>query len=418
MKISKKKDIKMVADGMNIWIINQYVRLPGQDGGMRHFQLARELVAKGHHVTLIASPVSYVTGKLDEGVSLGLEKRDGVHIYWVKSSAYSGHSIKRIWGMLAFSWRIWAADLVKHLKNPDVIVGSSPQLFATLSAERIAKKLDVPFVLEVRDLWPQTLIDVAGLSSYHPLIIIFSLIEKYCYRRAQRIISLLPAAASYIEQNGAKKGAVEWIPNGVDLNAFCIDEPPPGGARLIITYTGTHSFANSLDTVLDAIIQLSNDGYSEQFLFRFVGDGACKEQLKKRAYAEVPDMVEFLDAVPKEHVPSILAKTDVCIVVLKNIPLYRWGVSLNKLFDYLAASRPIIFSGDTACNPVADAGAGIVVPGEDALAIAVAARQLLSMSVLDRRKLGDAGRQYVEKFYALPHLAEEYERVLAKVVRK
>ncbi len=400
---------------MKVHIINQYVRLPWQDGGNRHFLIARELVRRGHDVTLIASPVSYVSGHPDADIQPGLTEYEGVKVLWLATPSYASHSLSRIWNMLVFAVKVVFSPASRGLPRPDVIIGSSPHLFAAIAARKRAADAAVPFLFEVRDLWPLSLQEISGFGRRHPLVWLFGWIERYCYRHADRIISLLPNAAAYMERHGAAKGSVRWIPNGVDLQPLPRVDVPRSGDRFVVTYTGTHARANVLDTVIEAAGLLQEQGLAHRVLFRFVGRGSEKSRLQAMAAKRASGMVEFLEPVPKCEVMSVLMQTDACIATLKGIPLYRHGISLNKLFDYLAAEKPVILAGDSPKNPVELSGAGIVVPAEDPVAIAAAVRRLMEMSEDERRSMGCAGRRYVEENHSIPVLADKFESLLQEV---
>ncbi|HEB95776.1 MAG TPA: glycosyltransferase WbuB [Sedimenticola thiotaurini] len=400
---------------MRIHIVNQYVRLPWQDGGTRHFLIARELVRRGHDVTLVASPVNYASGRPEQGVSPGLAEYDGVKVLWLETPPYRSHSVSRIWNMLVFAARVMYSQAAAKLPVPDVVIGSSPHLFAAVAARRRAAAAAVPFLFEVRDLWPLSLQEISGFSDRHPLIRIFRRAESSCYRHAARTITLLPNAAAYMEAHGADRGSVRWIPNGVELQPLPEDAGGEREGRFIVTYTGTHARANALETILQAAGLLQERGYGDDILFRFVGRGSEKGRLQKMAQQRAPGMVEFLDPVPKQEVLSVLAGTDACIATLKAIPLYRHGISLNKLFDYLAAARPVILAGDSPRNPVELSGGGIVVPPGDPAAIAEAVLRLKAMPEAERREMGRAGRRYVERNHSIPVLADRFEQVLKEV---
>lgn len=403
---------------MNIWIINQYVRLPEQGGGTRHFQLSRELIKQGHDVTLIASPISYLTGQPEPGVAPGIQQKDGVRLVWLESPSYQGNSIARVWNMLIFSVKVRLGRYRSRLPKPDVIVGSSPHLLAAFAAERLAKAETIPFVMEVRDLWPQTLIDVGGISPSHPIVILFRWLERRCYRSATKIVALLPAAWRYIEKHGAASGAVCWIPNGVDLGDFRVKPAPLRSGQFIVTYAGTHGLANALDSVLDAAALLNNEGLGDRVRFRLIGEGAEKARLVSRVRYEELRMVEFLDPVPKLEIASVLAQSDAFIAVIKDSPLYQWGISLNKLFDYLAMARPVIFSGDVPDNPVLESGGGIVVPAEDPQAIAGAVKELLAMKPEERVAMGRAGLTFIQQHHSISLLAARLENVLLDAIHQ
>ncbi len=403
---------------MNVLIVNQYVRLPWQDGGTRHFLIARELVRQGHEVILVASPVSYLSGVVDPDIRTGLADYNGVKVLWLASPPYRSHSLSRIWNMLVFAAKVAFSPSVQRLPRPDVVIGSSPHLFAAFASALRARAMGVPWVFEVRDLWPLSLQAISGFGRKHLLVRLFGWIERRCYRWAHRVVSLLPNAAEYMETHGASPGSVRWIPNGIDPGPLTAEPVQHWGARFVVTYAGTHGRANALDSIIEAAALLRRQGYAGRILFRLVGEGGEKPRLQALAHERAPGMVEFLEPVPKEQVRDILMATDICIAVLKDISLYRYGISLNKLFDYLAAGRPVLLAGDSPNNPVELSGAGLVVAPENPVAIAEGVRKLMELSAEERAAMGRAGRRYVEEHHSIPVLADRYVQVLQEVLEQ
>lgn len=317
--------------------------------------------------------------------------------------------------MLVFAVRLWACARKWALQRPDVIVGSSPHLFAALAAERLARRYRIPFVLEVRDLWPQTFLTVGNFSRYHPAIQGLEWLERYLYRRADRILTLLPAAVEHITKKGARRDVVVWLPNGVDLRLVPLPQPPPVRNVLTVMYAGAHGLANNLGSVLDAAAILQRDGWQSRVRVRFVGDGPEKARLQRRAQDEGITLVRFDLPVPKNQVYAVLQEADAFIHATRNIKLYRYGFSPNKLYDYLAVARPVIDAAVSFRSPVADSGGGLTISPDDASAMADAIKQLAEMPLAQRWEMGLRGRRYVEEHHDFQRLAAKFERVLHEV---
>lgn len=404
---------------LNILLVNHYALPPSRAGGTRHFALSRELTRRGHEVTIAASNVDYMTR---QGRHLGRrenfldESVEGVRFLWVRSPAYSGNSAARLWNMLSFSGRLLQRAAAPHLGRPDVVLGSSPHPFAALAAQRLAQRFQAPFVLEVRDVWPETLVELAGISPHHPLVRVLGWIEDYLYRHASRIVSVLPGAKDQVAAKGTSSEKVVWIPNGVDLNF--VPEPSPCVESPVFTvmYAGAHGLANGLDTVLDAAAILQAQGFGSEIRFALVGDGPEKSRLQARAESEGLDVVKFLAPVPKREVYRVLQGADVFLMILKESPVFRWGVSPNKLFDYLVMARPVIFGVNTPFDMVTEAGAGIRIEPEDAGSLAAAVLKLRRCPIEARREMGERARRYVEENHNLARLAGRLEQVLLKAL--
>jgi glycosyltransferase involved in cell wall biosynthesis len=407
---------------VRIWIVNYTALPPGEPGGTRHYSFARELGHRGHEVLVVASSFHYVARRplrLADGGSYLFEEVEGVQFLWLQAPSYRDSRLARAWSWLRFSWRVWREVGLRELAPPDVVLGSSPYPFAALAAERVATRHGVPFVLEVRDLWPQTLIDLGKLSPRHPFIVLLDLLERCLYRRAEQIVSLLPEAAEYMGRKGADPDAVVWIPNGVDLEMVGDPSPPGDGGPFTVMYAGAHGLSNTLDLVLDAAGLLLRDGWgADRLTFRFVGDGPYKHRLQERAGREGLANVVFDPPVPKREVYGVMQEADAFVRPLEDSPLYRWGASPNKLFDYMACARPIVYGSASRSNPVEQAGAGLTVPPGDAGALAEAVTQLASMPIEERRSMGRNARAHVESNYALGHLAVRMEETFGEVVTR
>jgi glycosyltransferase involved in cell wall biosynthesis len=404
---------------LKIWLINHYAVLPTQAGGARHYSLAKELVSRGHDVTVIASSFDHATrteAHLDSRSRWKLEVLDGVNFVWIRTHPYSRNDMKRIVNMVGFACRVCGCCWYEKRGAPDVVIGSTPHLIAALSAERLAKRWQVPFVLEVRDLWPQGLIDVGGYSQRNPAIRALRRTERHLYANAQRIVSLLPGAVEYIAGHGGERERIAWIPNGIDLGIAPEPSPPRERSQFVITYAGAHGITNGLDSVLDAAQILQCEGLGDKVVFRLIGDGPEKCRLQRRAKDEALDLVHFETPVSKRDVYNELQESDILIATLRKSNLYRYGISLNKIYDYMAVARPVVFGADSLNNPIAESGAGIAVAPEDAKAMARAIGLLMATPLDKRWEMGLLGREYVETHHDFARLAIVLEAVLVSAV--
>jgi len=398
---------------MKIWLINHYALTPDQAGGTRHYDIARALVAKGHQVTIIAASIHYSSHHemkhYPEGSTLLQETIDGIDFIWVKTTPYSGNGIGRVRNMLEFTWKLRQLKSLK-IPRPDIIVGSSVHLFAVFGAYRLARYFDTPFVMEVRDIWPQTLIDL-GVSKYHPFVLLLGWLEPFLYRKADAIITLLPKADTHIEKFGIDRQKIFWVSNGVDLSKF--EQPRPthflDAEKFNVLYTGTLGKANDLQPLIDAAVRLQE---TPEIMITLVGDGPERLALQKAA-KEVQN-VTFLALLPKSELPALLQEADLLFVALKDIPLYRFGMSMNKLFDYMAARRPTLFATNIDDNPIKMADAGITVAPDDVDAIVNAVRTVYNATKETQKTMGSNGRTYVERHFSMPVISSHFESALLK----
>lgn len=398
---------------MNLWIFNHYAKSPDLPGGSRHYDLGRELVRRGHRVVIFASSFHHLLRRetrLGSGESWRAEDVDGVEFVWLRTFPYQRNDWRRVLGMVIYMLRARRLGrrlpkLALEIERPDVVIGSSVHLLAVLAAYWVAKHHRAKFIMEVRDLWPQTLIDMKRAGPHHPAVWVLGALERFLYRRAGRIVKLLPGAGTYMTAHGAKANRIVYIPNGAAIGS----EPrsvQPASEAFTVMYVGAHGEANALDVLLDTANEPSMRGGS--FRFVLVGNGPEKERLMSRAESMGLDNVEFRDAVPKECVPDVLAEANVAIVILRDLPIYRYGISLNKLFDYMAAARPILFVGKSLNSPVSDSGGGVVVEELDPAKIATALVGLADMSKEDLEAIGLKGWAHAKTIFATDVLARRF----------
>lgn len=395
---------------MNIWIFNHHALTPEMGGGTRHYDFARVLVSQGHRVTIFASSFHYAKHQEMKSYAKGYyiyEQIDGIDFVWLKTRPYRGNGLGRVLNMLDYMKKV--QKVAKTHSKPDVIIGSSVHLFAVYAAYKIAKYFKVPFVMEVRDLWPQTLIDM-GVSKWHPFILLLSVMERFLYKKADLIISNLPYAYEYIETFGVKKERILWISNGVDL--LKSETIPPfvyEKETFNIVYAGAIGQANDLDTLLKAAKALERH---KDIKIHIIGEGPLKKELQAQKTAQVT----FYGALPKEQAIAMIKGASVLFFPLADSPVFRFGISSNKLFDYLASKKPIIFASNAKNNPVKEAGAGVSIASGDEHALSEAVMLLKAMPEENRTLFGKNGFTYVSKHFSITLLAKKLEDALVSLV--
>src|SRR5260370_11973281 len=302
---------------MRVWLINHYALPPSEPGWTRHYALARELIRSGHDVTIIASSFNHVTGMQMNCAHEKLctcERCGAVHCLLLRVRPYRS-KMARLWNMFVFAFEVWSGLGTRRMRKPDIVIGSSLTLLAAFAAERLARRLRVPFVLEIRDLWPLTLINM-GMRPLHPAVVGFGIVERYLYRNADKIITLLPNASEHIVPKGARSNDITWIPNGVDMELMPCPQVPPPHDLFVVMYAGAHGLSDALDSVLDAAAILNKEA-PDCFCFRFVGDGRNKRALRQRVETENIANVVFEDLGPKRKIFSILQEADAFLVSAK-----------------------------------------------------------------------------------------------------
>lgn len=401
-----------------VWLINYYSYPPGTSNWRRHFDLAKELINKKFQIDIIAG--SYVHDRqkhlLDKDEKVRIQNYSGINYHILNGISYRS-SIKRIISMIEFMIKVFFYE--KEIDNkPDIIYCSCPHPFNGLISLYLSKKYKAKFLLEIRDLWPETWVEMGAISRRSLIYKIFFLIEKKLYVKADKIVTLMPEAYKYIEKLGINKEKVEYISNGIDLEEFDQNvltettEIVINKQEFNIFYTGAHGKANCLERVLD-VAELLRD--NKMIKFHLVGDGPEKNFLNEIVFKKKLDNVKFYSSVRKEKIPSILKKADCLIVVSKKSNLYKYGISFNKIFEYMASKKPIIFSGNVINDIVKESKSGISVEAENSLEIKKAILKIYNLNTQEREILGENGRKYVEENFSTKSLAKKLEKVLGEL---
>ncbi len=394
---------------MHILFIHQSFASLDEAGGTRHHELARYLVEQGHRMTIITSPISYLTGASRQKRMPWMDRQEpepGITILRTYTyAALHKNFVHRVFSFISFMVSSFLVGL--RVKNVDLVWGTSPPIFQGVTAWLLARLKRVPFLFEVRDLWPAFAIAVGVLRN--PLLIRASLwLERFLYRRADRVMVNSPGFIQHVTGRGARR--VELVPNGAEPGMF--DPRADGQAfraanglqeKFLVTYAGAHGMSNDLGIILRAADMLRD---APRICFVFVGDGKEKSRLQNQAARMALANVCFLPPVPKEQMGDVLAAANACVAILKPLELYKTTYP-NKVFDYMAAGRPVILSIDGVIRQVIEAsGAGLFVPPGDPAALAQAVRQLAAAPARSI-EMGLNGRRYIETNFNRRALAEK-----------
>jgi glycosyltransferase involved in cell wall biosynthesis len=347
----------------------------------------------------------------------GVERMEGIRVVrvWTYVAPNRG-TVRRSLDYLSFMTSALAASLVE--RRPSVVVGTSPQLLAAQAAACVAAIRRVPFVLEVRDLWPESLVAVGAGGG--PMVRALARMADGLYRRAVRIVCVTESFRKILSDRGVPADKIAVVRNGVDLSAF---SPLTGRAEtrarlgvprdeFVVAYVGTMGLAHGLETVLDA----ADLTRGEPIRYLLVGDGAREAGLKADASRRGLSNVTFVAREPRENIPAIIAAADGVLVHLRDAPLFSTVIP-SKIFEAMAVSRPIIHAvrGESA-EIVERAGAGITVAPGSPDGIAAAVRKLRADPALARR-LGENGRRAVELEFGRREAALSMLRVLEDAAR-
>jgi len=403
---------------VHILLIHQAFVSLDEPGGTRHYELARCLAERGHRVTVIASSVSYLTGKARGTVPTLVHhcsEHGSLTILRARTYAALHRSfVHRVFSF--FSFMISSFLIGLNVRDVDLVWGTSPPIFQGVTAWLLACLRRIPFLFEVRDLWPAFAIQV-GVLRNRLLIRASEWLERFLYRHAGRVVVNSPGFVAHVQSHGAWH--VDLLPNGSNVQMF---DPSDSGipfrrdhaleGKFVALYAGAHGMSNDLGIVLQAAQCLLD---SPEIAIVLLGDGKEKPALVEQATGMRLTNVHFLPPVPKSGMRDVLAGADACLAILKPIPMYT-TVYPNKVFDYMAAGKPVILAIDGVIREVVEkAGAGIFVPPGDALALADAIRSLAADRDLGKA-MGERGRRHVEEHFDRVALAGKLSSIMEEMV--
>jgi glycosyltransferase involved in cell wall biosynthesis len=376
----------------------------------RPYHLGREWLRMGHEVTIVGGTHSHLRTK---DPPPGPETVDGVNYVWIPLPAYRGNGVRRAANIVAFGEEVLRrGGSLANTVQPDVVITSSTHPLDIHGGLRIARLTHAKLVHEVHDIWPLTLTELAGIPTWNPFVLLLQAAEDKAYRRADRVVSMLPAALDHMEAHGLAREKFVYVPNGVVVSDWATRRPLPRAhastlakvrstGAFVVGYAGGFALSNELRSLLEA----SKCVDPNIVHFVLVGEGEQKADLVREFGGA---NVTFLPPVPKAVIPSLLDQFDVCFLGVRRSPLYRFGLNLNKLFDYMMAGKPIVSAAEAANDPVTESGAGITVPPEDPKAVAAAIEQLRAESPAQRAERGARGRRYVLENHDYARLAERF----------
>ena len=398
----------------NIWIINHYAGETVFDKGGRHYWFAKYLRKNGYHPVVFCSNVKHNPGTenwIDMGSALWKEKNadeiDTPYVF-VKGRFYVGNGKSRFINMLDFYSKV--KDAARQYANehgkPDVIIASSVHPFALVAGIQLAKEYGVKCICEIRDLWPQSIIEYGIAGKSNPIVLFLRRLEKWAYKKADRIIFTMEGGYDYIMERRWERqiprSKVFHINNGVDLDVFeeNRDQHVIDDADLIdetvykVVYTGSIRHVNNIGKIIDIAKNVNN----EKVIFLIWGDGDEYEAIQKRIYEEKIKNVVLKGRVEKQFIPFITSNADLNFAHNSPSTLFKYGVSFNKIFDYLAAGKPILCDFAAKYNPVIEGGSGIAIESGDTEDIA---RQVDAFSMMNADELNeykDGAKKAAQKY--------------------
>ncbi len=385
---------------MKILLLNQAFVSPDEPGHTRHFEMAKFLQTRGHELVIVASDLNYQTGKrtVEHSGIYAEQNFDGVRV--LRSYIYPALHRSYFWRIISFfSFMFSSVWTALQVKDADLIMGTTPPIFQAVSAWFVALVRRKPFLLEVRDLWPEFGVSMGVLKN--PVIIALARwLEKFLYARATHILVNSPAYRDYMIAKGVPESKVTYIAYGTDVDMFnpsidgtSIREELKLEDKFVVLYAGALGQANDLDTLLRAAERLKKE---ERIRFVLFGDGKERTRLESEAKSKNLSNVIFAGTRPKKDMPLIVASADVCLAILQDIPMFRTTYP-NKVFDYMAAGRATVLVIDGVSRELIESSNGgvYVQPNDDtALAQSILA---LSNNPARIKQMGADARTYLVK---------------------
>lgn len=401
---------------MNILLINHYAGSNIHGMEYRPYYLAREWIKLGHKVLIVAASYSHLRQKNIENVNNYKEEEiEGIRYIWLETSTYEGNGLGRIKNMSEFIFRLYKNIEIFIDFQPDTVIASSTYPLDIYPARKIANNTKAKLIFELHDLWPLSPMELGNMSKYHPFIIIMQSAEDYWCKHADKVVSLLAKADEHLITRGMKKEKFVVIPNGIVISEKSLDITLPmeyqdlfkelkREGRKLIGYAGAHGIANSLDTVIKA----ANILQEEKVTWILIGQGPEKNKLIEKAKKCKLDNIVFLSSITKNLIPIFLERLDILYIGLQKQNLFKFGISPNKLMDYMLAGKPIIQAIEAGNDMVTEAKCGISVEAENSQAVVEAVKHLLSLDERKLQELGTNGKKYVVNNHDYSILAKKF----------
>lgn len=407
---------------MNILLINHYAGSPQHGMEYRPYYLSKYWLRLGYSVSIIAADYSHLryqqashhTDEIHELI-------DGIQYHWVETPTYSGNGVQRvknIWTFVRYLAR--NAKKISSQYKPDIVINSSTYPFDIFPAKKIAQLSNAMLIFEVHDLWPLSPMEIGDYSKWNPFILFTQFSENYCYRHANAVVSMLPCAKEHMLEHGLREEKYNHIPNGIDLEEWTRHSQevnPDLRIKIkslkdenffVVGYAGGHNKSNALKYFIESKRHLKN----QRVAFVLVGSGTEKSELKLLANQQ--SHIYFFEPIKKEAIPSLLNLFDAVYLGWHRSYLYKFGINPNKIFDYMAAGKPIVHSVNAGNDPVQSASCGLSCNAEEPSEIAALIDELSSYSQKDLDRLGENGKSFVKGNYDYKILAEQFISIIKK----
>lgn len=407
---------------MNILLINHYAGSPEMGMEFRPYYFAREWIKMGHRVDIIAADYSHLR-RINPDVSKDFQEEmiDGMHYHWIKTGEYEGNGVKRAVTMAKFVTKLWlhAGKIIREM-DPDVVICSSTYPLDTYVGQRIRRKSGkkVKLIHEVHDMWPISPIEIGGMSPKNPFIRVMQRGEDSFCAKSDFIVSLLPSAKAYFIEHGMAPEKFVHIPNGVVLEEWEHSGKIPKNiadhfnknrenGKFNLCFFGSIHKTYNLDVLIEAVIKME----CKDLAVTFIGPGLDKDELKAMTVGH-EDKFTFFDPIPKKAIPDLFNYIDASFVGAKSQKIFRFGISMNKLFDAMIGGKPILYMVDAPNNYVKEYDCGVSIDGDDISALEIGIRELVHLDEETRKRMGENGVKAAKEFFNYRSLSEKFESLM------
>jgi len=407
--------------GWNIWLISKYASLPKYGPGSRLFYLARELRRDGHEPLLVTSDANHLAQFPETSERYNQEEVDGVRVCWIKTRKYTRTaSVGRILSWVDFERRLLGLPR-RQFPRPDVVIVSSLSLLSVLYGYYLKRRIGVPLVFEIRDIWPLTLVVEGGFPRWHPLVVCLGLIERFGYRNADLIVGTMPRLDLHVRDAIGRERPFHCSPLGFAPESTEEETPLSDEFlrrhfpedKVIIGYAGSMGTTNALKPLMRCIEEMSD---RTDVHFVLLGMGDQRETFAARMAGRAN--VSFVPRIAKTEVASFLRCCDILYLSAHDSPVWRFGQSLNKMVDYMLAGKPIIASYSGYPSMLNEAEAGVFVQAGDHRALRETITQMVAMPAERRAEIGARGRAWLLANRSYAVLAKQYLSALERIVQR
>lgn len=404
---------------MNILLISHYAGAPKYGMEFRSYYLGREWVRMGHKVMIVGASFSHLRRQQPLP---GRENLDGIDYLWLPTRSYQGNGAARVLTMAEFVKEVYRHQHQLIDFRPDAVIASSVYNFDIYPCRHIARKANAKLIYEVHDLWPLSPMIIGGYSKWHPFIWLLQRGENYAYRHCDHIVSIPDKTFPHMQQHGLSHDRFTCIPNGFLTHEWTNPMPLPADSvhaqtfsrlhsegKMIIGFAGGHTQSTAMHILIEAASLLRQ---RHDIAFVLVGQGPQKDELIAQARRMELDNVLFLPPVDKTLIPAVIQSFDICYAGGVHSILHQYGTSFNKVTDYMAARKPIIFSVDEPNSLVQRVGCGIQVEAENYQQVAEAITQLSALAPHQLALMGEKGHQYAWEHLSYTSLAKQFADII------